>query len=163
MNIEPITSSDIGKVIYVIERSFSQTVAPWWSEEAQDVFLKQDLSEEKVSKLVFDENICLKAVENKDIVGVLLFSSVSKLAHLFVKPSEYKKGIATMLFGAALKLVDERVEYLSLISTEVAVVAYERLGFKKSAPAFRYNGCIFQPMVYWMGRYRLASKVELIS
>jgi predicted GNAT family N-acyltransferase len=94
---------------------------------------------------------------------LLIFSSKSKLAHLFVKPDNYQQGVGKRLFSAALKKVKVEVEYVSLTSTEFAVKAYEKIGFKKSGPAFKYNGCVFQPMVYWMGQYRLAGKVEFVS
>jgi GNAT superfamily N-acetyltransferase len=154
MKIEPVAESDIPVLIEVIRASFLCSVAPDWSDEAIKVFLEEDLSVSKLSKYVAVESVCLKAVEGTEIIGVLIFSSESKLAHLFVKPSEYKKGVGRGLFSAALQQVKEEVEYISLTSTEFSVKAYEKIGFKKSAPVFKYNGGIFQPMVYWLGQYR---------
>lgn len=163
MKIEPIYKSDVLSVIDLIKEAFVESIAPTWSDDAIDVFITTDLSEAKMLTLITAGHICLKAVEGSVVLGVLIFSSSSKLAHLFVKPSEYKKGIARNLFSAAIRLVDENTEYISLTSTDFAVSAYEKIGFQKSASAFKFNGCVFQPMVYWLGNFRLAGKVELIS
>ena len=162
MKTELIALSDIPALIEVIEESFLCSVAPDWSDEAIRIFIAEDLSVSKFTEYLSEGNIYLKAVEDTEIIRVLIFSSKSKLAHLFVKPSEYKKGVGKSLFSAALRSVEDEVEYISLTSTEFAVMAYEKIGFKKSAPPFKYNGCVFQPMVYWLGQYRLAGKVEFV-
>lgn len=163
MKIEPIATADIPAVIDLIQESFLRSVAPDWSDQAVKIFLEEDLSVSNLTKYVSEPNICLKAIKNNEIHGVLIFSSESKLAHLFVKPNQYQKGVGKSLFSAALKQVKDEVEYIALTSTEFAVSAYEKMGFRKSAPAFKYNGCLFQPMVYWMGLYRLGERVEFIS
>jgi len=163
MIIEPIFESDLESVVAVIEEAFLESVAPTWSGDATRIFLEKDISLIKLAGLIAKGCIALKATDSGRIFGVLLFSSDSKLAHLFVIPSAYGKGIAKQLFRAALNHVKDDIEYISLSSTEFAVMAYEKLGFKKSASAFRYNGCIFQPMVYWLGQHRLAGKVEFVS
>jgi GNAT superfamily N-acetyltransferase len=163
MKTELIAKDDIPAVIEVIKDSFLCSVAPDWSDSAVKIFLEDDLSVSKFIKYLAEDNICLKAVEDTEIIGALIFSSKSKLAHLFVKPSQYKKGVSKSLFSEAVQKVEDEVEYVSLTSTEFAVKAYEKIGFKKSAPAFKYNGCVFQPMVYWVGLYRLAGKVEFVS
>ncbi len=163
MIIEPIFESDLKSVVAVIEESFLVSVASTWSEDATKTFLEKDLSLIKLAELISKGCIALKATDGGMIFGVLLFASDSKLAHLFVKPSAYGKGIAKQLFWAALNHIKDDIEYISLSSTEVAVKVYEKLGFKKSASAFKYNGCIFQPMVYWLGQHRLAGKVEFVD
>jgi predicted GNAT family N-acyltransferase len=162
MKAELITNSDIPAVIEVIKDSFLCSVAPDWSEDAVKAFLEEDLSVLKLSRYLSENNICLKAVEGSEIIGVLIFSSKSKLAYLFVTPSQYNKGVGKNLFSTAIPKVQDEVEYITLTSSEFAVKAYEKIGFKKSALAFKYNGCIFQPMVYWLGQHRLAGKVEFI-
>jgi len=163
MKIEPIAESDAECVIEVIKESFLESVAPSWSDDATAIFLEKDISLGTLSNLVSNGYISLKATKDGTVLGVLLFSSDSKLAHLFVKPSVYKQGVAKLLFRSALNHVKDDVVYISLTSTEYAVSAYERLGFKKASSAFKYNDCIFQPMVYWLGQHRLTGRVEFVS
>ncbi len=152
MIIETLSYNDLPDAIDVMAESFEKLVAPAWSDNAIQLFLESDLSIEKLGGFIAGGFICLKAVENGRMLGVLVFSSNRKLAHLFVRPEAFRTGVASMLFSHARGKVAERldVEYIELVSTECAVVVYEKLGFRKSARAFRYNGCIFQPMEYWM-------------
>ena len=163
MKIEPISESDLECVIAVIKASFLESVAPTWSDDATAVFLEKDLSPGKLLEFVSNGYIALKATKSSVVLGILLFSSDSKLAHLFVDPSAYRQGVAKLLFRSALNNISDDVEYISLTSTEYAVLAYEKLGFKKASSAFKYNDCIFQPMVYWLGQHRLAGRVEFVS
>lgn len=163
MKIESLALGDVEETKELIRDSFLESVAPSWSENAIYIFLNSDLETEKLGSYIANGYVCLKAKDEIGICGVLLFSSDSKLAHLFVKPSAYRQGVAKSLFSAAKHLLSDSVECIHLTSTEFAVPAYERLGFRKSSKPFRYNGCLFQPMVYWMGNDRLASKVEFIS
>lgn len=157
MIIEPLSYNDLPDAVDVIAESFEKLVAPTWSDNAIQLFLESDLSIEKLGGFIASGFICLKAVENGRMLGVLVFSSNRKLAHLFVRPKAFRAGVASKLFTHARGKVAERsdVEYIELTSTECAVVVYEKLGFRKSAQAFRYNGCIFQPMEYWVKKIPL--------
>lgn len=163
--METLNHDDIAEAIQLMTDSFMESVAPSWSDSGVQAFLDSDLKTDKLGGFISNGCLCLKAVEDGRMVGVLMFSSPSKLAHLFVKPTAYRAGVAKSLFKRAKErvVVDGSVDYIELTSTEFAVAAYERLGFRKSARAFRYSGCVFQPMVYWLGNDRLADKVEFIS
>lgn len=152
MIIENLSYNDLPDAIELMAESFENLVAPTWSDSAIQLFLESDLSIEKLGGFIAGGFICLKAVEEGRMLGVLVFSSNRKLAHLFVRPEALRTGVASKLFARARGEVAERpdVEYIELVSTECAVVVYEKLGFRKSAQAFRYNGCIFQPMEYWV-------------
>ncbi len=165
MIIETLSYNDLPDAIEVMAESFEKAVAPTWSDNAVQLFLESDLSIEKLSGFIAGGFICLKAVESGRMLGVLVFSSNRKLAHLFVRPEAFRTGVASMLFAHARVKLAERpeTEYIELMSTECAVVVYEKLGFRKSARAFRYNGCVFQPMVYWMGNVCLGYEVEFIG
>ena len=165
MNIEPITLNDINETIEVIRESFEVLVAPTWSESGIKTFLEDDLSPIKIHDFVANGNICLKYTKSDLICGVLLFSSLRKLAHLFVLPKYQRCGIAKTLFQEAkYRMVDDaEIDYIEITSSEYAISAYQKLGFKKSARAFIYNGCQFQPMVYWLGTDRIADDVEFVS
>lgn len=151
MKITPLLKHDLVEAIDVIKESFDISVKPSWSQDAIGTFYQNDLNIDKLGSLIDNDNICLKCTKSGVITGVLLFSSKRKLAYLFVAPREYGKGIAKQLFDVAKLKVDDLVDYIELTSTENAVPAYEKLGFKKSADALKYNDCVFQPMVYWLG------------
>ncbi|MDN3648536.1 GNAT family N-acetyltransferase [Reinekea marina] len=163
MKIKPLLKSDLAEAITVIKASFETYVKPSWSQNAIEAFYTKDIAIDKLKSLLDSDNICLKCTVDDCISGVLLFSSKRKLAYLFVSPEENGKGIAKKLFDAAKLQVDDSVDYIELASTEYAVPVYEKLGFRKSANAFLYNDCTFQPMVYWMGNYRLNSSVQIIE
>ncbi|MFQ3228818.1 GNAT family N-acetyltransferase [Reinekea sp.] len=162
MKIRPLLKHDLVETIEVIKESFDISVKPSWSQDAIETFYQNDLNIDKLGSLIDNDNICLKYSKGRTIAGVLLFSSKRKLAYLFVAPREYGKGIAKQLFDAAKLEVDDLVDYIELTSTENAVPAYEKLGFKKSASAFVFNDCTFQPMVYWMGYCRLTKSVDFL-
>ena len=83
------------------------------------------------------------------LVGVAAVREPHHLYYLFVAASHHRKGVARALWSGVLADAAFQDQTLFTVnSSNYAVAAYERLGFRRCGPQEQKHGVVFNPMEY---------------
>ena len=143
-----VKPGDETKVSEFISAVFSQYVAPEFSQEGIDEFMKY-ISPEAIKGQLRENCFGLVATLDAKIAGVIVVRDGSHVVLFFVEGSLQKKGIGKTLLRKALELCKRDHADLSKITVNAspnAIAAYETFGFEPSGAEQLKNGIRFVPM-----------------
>ena len=138
------------QVCGLVIRSFMQFVAPEYSQEGRDEFLKYVTAEAMEMRLK-EDHFVLAAAVGKRIVGVIEMRENDHVAMLFVARKAHRRGIGKELWHRALAVCRENRPDLSRVtvhSSRYAVPVYEKFGFRSEGPEQTVNGILYFPMAF---------------
>ena len=141
-------SGDVHPVFEFISGVFNEFVAPGYSEEGIDEFLKYAQPDALADKLRND-HFGLIAKSGSEIVGVIFFRGCSHVALFFVTASFQREGIGRELLYHALEACDrvgKRPAKLTVNASPNSVDAYRRLDFEQTDVEQCIDGIRFVPM-----------------
>ena len=137
------------RVIDLIVEVFKQSVAPGYSPEEVNQFLKYARSDDLLKRSRSDHFI-LVAQAGREIVAMIEIKKYHHISLFFVAEPFQRKGIGKALLKRALKICRDRDPWLREISVNAspnAVGAYAQMGFEPRGPARTISGIRFFPMV----------------
>jgi GNAT superfamily N-acetyltransferase len=136
------------EVFELISRVFNEFVAPGYSNEGIEEFMKYAQPEELAGRLKEDQ-VILVAELGSEIIGVIDILNCSHVALLFVDARFQRRGIGKELLRKALEICRQEEPSLSKVtvnSSPNAVTAYEKIGFEPTDIEQCVNGIRFVPM-----------------
>ena len=139
----------------LVIRIFNEFVAPHYSQEGVDEFLRY-VDPEQMSKRASRNHFTLLAEDCDNLVGVIEIRDFNHVSLLFVARDAQRQGIARELLSEALVISQREKPNLSEVSVHSspnAVGAYERLGFQAEGPEKNERGIRFIPMKMLLGNY----------
>ncbi len=136
------------RVIGLIVEVFKSSVAPQYSPEGVNEFLKYARSDDLLKRSRSDHFI-LVAQAGRDIIAMIEIQKYHHISLFFVYEPFQRKGIGRTLLKRALKICRDRDPWLREISVNAspnAVGAYSQMGFTLRGPERTVNGIRFFPM-----------------
>jgi GNAT superfamily N-acetyltransferase len=146
--IRKVEYEELDNAFSLIWNTFSEFVAPDYSEEGIDTF-RVNFMESKDFKEHFkgDKQIMYGAYSKEKLVGVVSISENNHVSCVFVDKEYHRKGIASMLFGQIISILkDKQVEIITLNASPYAVPFYHSIGFKDLNIQQDFNGILYTPM-----------------
>ena len=145
LEIQQLREEDILPVSRLIDRAFTESVAPTLTDEGVSTF-KAGITPESIEQRLISGNILVICKNEKIIVGIGEIRNHNHLNLLFVEPCLQRKGIGRKLL---LNLINSVTQSEVTVNSSLnAVSAYIKLGFKKCASKNKIMGIKYQPMVY---------------
>ncbi len=136
------------RVIGLIVEVFKRSVAPGYSPEGVNEFLRYARSDDLLKRSRSDHFI-LVAQAGRDIVAMIEMKKYHHISLFFVAGPFQRKGIGKTLLKRALKICRDRDPWLREISVNAspnAVGAYLQMGFTPLGTEKTVNGIRFFPM-----------------
>ncbi len=144
-----IKSGEEAKACQLVMDSFSEFVAPDYSEEGVNEFSKY-IDSQLMQKRLANNHFVLVALDEDVLVGMVELRNYKHISLLFVKKKYQHRGIATRMLELAVNKCmkhDANTELIEVNSSPFAVGIYEKLGFVKISDEQLKNGIRFTPMV----------------
>ena len=145
--IKIIEQQELERAIELVNRVFTEFVAPDYSEEGRATF--ENYLESKYDEVAFEIESGHKKMwgyyENGEILGVISTRDISHISLLFVDKNYHRRGIAKEMFGTVLEDIKGSPE-ITVNSSPYAVEVYRHLGFNATGPEAEKNGILFVPM-----------------
>jgi ribosomal protein S18 acetylase RimI-like enzyme len=148
LTFREIKSGEETKACQLVMDSFSEFVAPDYSEEGLNEFLKY-LSPQLMQTRLANNHFVIAALDEGAFAGVIEVRNYYHISLLFVKKEYQNRGIAKKLLGMAItkcRLYNANLELMEVNSSPFAVIIYEKLGFMKVSNEQLKNGIRFTPM-----------------
>jgi len=148
--IKKIEFNMMEEAFSMIMKVFMEFDAPDYSQEGIETFRK-DIIQNKDFKNRFKtgEQMMVGAFIDNKIIGVMAISIRNHISLVFVDKEHHRKGIATSLFNEILKkVVDEKVNKITLNSSPYAVPFYFKIGFIATDTQQVKNGIKYIPMEF---------------
>ncbi len=143
-----IYSGEEIQVCQMVREGFNEFIAPGYSQEGRNEFLKYVNPGFTRFRLAHDHFI-LVAVDGDIIAGAIEVRSNYHISLLFVKKEYHQRGVAKKLLELALDKCKKHKPEVSIIEVNLspyAVPVYEKLGFIKINTEQVANGMRFTPM-----------------
>jgi GNAT superfamily N-acetyltransferase len=137
-----------GLVFTFVSGVFNEFVAPQYSQEGVEEFMKY-IQPEELSSRTQGNHFSLIAELDSEIVGVIEIRNYSHVALLFVDSRFQRKGVGRELLRKAMEICRRNELSLSQVTVNASpnsVTAYERMGFKPTDAEQCVNGIRFVPM-----------------
>jgi len=137
-----------GEVSDLIARVFEEFIAPGYTEEGRQEFLRYARAGALLERMQAG-NATLVACAGSQIVGVLQARDGSHISMLFVEKAFQGRGISRALLSRAIALARKAnpdVAQMTLNSSPYALPIYEKLGFRATTAEQIQNGIRFTPM-----------------
>jgi GNAT superfamily N-acetyltransferase len=129
----PLAATDAHAAAELVRHGFNAYVAPEWDEVAAKEFLANELSTERMGRLIAESAFTAGAFGAGDALrGVVILPRPSWLALMFVDPGSLRAGIGRLLWEQArqyLVAADPPVAVVELNASGFALGFYLRLGF----------------------------------
>lgn len=128
IKILPALVEDVTSLKRLAKRSLETDVD---ASEEERAFLLPHIQED-IEKSVNDENCLFLKLATNEILGYILVKDNWNLMHLFIEPSQTKKGLGKKLIREAISKIKNRANlgYIALNSSRNAVPFYKSVGFK---------------------------------
>jgi GNAT superfamily N-acetyltransferase len=139
---------DEEQVFTFIKGVFNQFVAPEFSQEGIEEFMKYIQPDALVSHLKSNHFAIIAALES-EIIGVIAMRDYNHVALFFVDQRYQPKGIGRELFHKALEVCNRHEENTSKITVNASpnsIDAYKKLNFEQTDKELCVNGIRFVPM-----------------
>jgi GNAT superfamily N-acetyltransferase len=136
------------RVIRLIVEVFKNNIAPRYSPEGVNEFLRYARSDDLLKRSLSDHFI-LVAQAGGDIVAMIEIKKYHHISLFFVAGPYQRKGIGKTLLKRAMKICRDRDPWLREISVNAspnAVGAYSQMGFTSRGPERTVKGIRFFPM-----------------
>lgn len=144
-----IKKGDANQVSAFIEGVFNQFVAPEFSQDGVDAFMKYIQPDILVNQLSKNHFGILASVGAK-IIGTIVMRDGNHVALFFVDSRHQRKGIGKGLFKRAIEKCchrDVNVMQITVNSSPNAVTVYKKLNFEPTDKEQCVNGIRFVPML----------------
>ncbi len=158
-------SGEETEVCALVSRSFNEFVAPGYSQEGVDEFLKYAQPDSLLRRSQTGHFVVVAQVQDT-IVGMVEVRGNKHISMLFVDKNFQQRGIGKELVKKSLEIAQSNnpeLAQMSINSSPYAVPIYEKLGFRKKEPEQMKNGIRFTPMVLILpkgdGGYQFALSV----
>ena len=138
------------EISHLIKELFDELIAPEFSEQGREEFLKY-IAPEHIAQRQGQGHFIILAKDGEKIVGMIEIRDYNHISLLFVDKEYQHQGISRNLFEQAKeKILHENSETkeISVNSSTFALKAYEHLGFKQTGEKATINGITFIPMRY---------------
>lgn len=145
LEIQQLSEEDILPVSQLIDRAFTESVAPTLTDEGVSTF-KMGITPESIEQRLLSDNTFVICKNENTIVGVGETRNHNHINLLFVEPCLQRKGIGRKLLLNLINCVTQ--SEVTVNSSLNAVSAYKKLGFEECAPISDIKGIKYQPMVY---------------
>ncbi len=136
------------RVAEMIARVFDEFIAPEYSEEGVQEFLKY-ASADGLRERLQNNHFTLLATEQDRIVGMIEVRNTHHISMLFVDKAYQRQGISRTLLDKALTICRDKrpdLKTVTVNSSPYAVPIYQRLGFRALEPEKVVHGIRFVPM-----------------
>lgn len=150
--IREVDSTDLAEAIALVNRVFSEFVAPEYGQQGRETF--ENYLKVKDQELARDMESGHKKMwacyRDGQIVGVISIREPAHISLLFVHKQHQHQGIAKQLFQVALEDTLQRrpdTDKITVNSSPYAVDAYAHLGFIQTGDQQEADGIIFTPMM----------------
>lgn len=146
--IREIHRGEEAEACQLVVESFNEFIAPGYSDEGVNEFLKY-VNPESMQKRLADDSYALVAVIDGLMAGVIEVRSNNHIALLYVKKEYQRRGIAGKLVKSAIeksRRSDRTIAEIEVNSSPYAVKIYEKLGFTGVDAEQTVNGIRFTPM-----------------
>ena len=150
--VRPTQSSECESVSALVQRGFSQFIAPDWEASAVSTFTAET-SGECIRKLIETAAFHAVAEAAGQLLGFILMPNPSSVGLLFVSPDHLRTGIARELWQSARRHIEAEfntIKTVELNSSPYAVSAYKALGFYPISEPFHRRGCVATRMACWL-------------
>ena len=145
MTIRRATPEEIPAIAMIARESFIAEVAPFYSEEGVQTFLRF-ASPEAMMKRVAENCVAYVACHAEKFVGMAMIKEASHISMLFVAPGEQRKGVGRKLLEIAVG--ECTGPQVTVNSSPNAEPAYLRFGFKRTSDEKIDHGLRFIPMIF---------------
>ena len=145
-----LAEADAPAVSRLIIDSFTEFIAPEYSEEGRAEFIRYVQPEALVDRSR-SNHLLLVARAANTVVGVIELRNNDHVSLLFVDRAFQQHGIARTLLRRALSAARPAIpdlERVTVNSSRFGVPIYERLGFCQTGPGRSVNGIVFIPMAH---------------
>ena len=143
-----VTPGDEDSVHNFISNVFNQLVAPEYSQEGVDEFLRY-IQPEALAEHLKTDHFGIMANSGSDIIGVIVIRNHSHVALFFVDARYQRSGIGRKLLSKALEICDRhegKPSKLTVNASPNSKSAYEKLHFEATDAEQCVNGIRFIPM-----------------
>lgn len=154
--------SDVKELSGLICSSFLELASADWNSQAIEKLLA-DSSPEAIITALRGGYFANVAIDNNQIVGMVLFSKPNIMRMLFVSPKMIRKGIGRILWEAAREAIeraDPPISTVELNSTTFAIPFYESVGFVSVSKIFEIEGVRMTRMVCWLRARSLNAEID---
>lgn len=142
MKIEILSKDRLDGALELIRETFSQFVAPYYTQEGIHSFIKYHSD-----KSNFDDAVFYGAFDDSgELAGVL--GATDDLAHIiafYVSRKYQKQGVGSALFKRFAE--DNNNAYVTVNASPYATAVYEKLGFIEAGEMQDDGGKVFTPMM----------------
>jgi GNAT superfamily N-acetyltransferase len=155
------TVVDAESAASLVRLSFERLTAEHWAPEARDVFLVET-SPEGLRSAIETCAYSAVALDDLEMVGILLMRSPTVLSLLFVHPSGLRCGIGSLLWEQArshLSTHFPEVRTVELNATPNSLAFYRKIGFVPISTEFQLKGCRATRMACWLPARSLGADV----
>jgi len=143
MEIREATADDIPTVRSVAREAWTEAYADAVPESVLDDAVSEWYADETMTRIIGDdEQACLVAVEDGDLVGFChgaTQDTEGDILRLYVRPDRWNEGIGTALLAAMeerlTEMGTERLQAMVLADNEIGNAFYESRGFEKADEA----------------------------
>jgi len=145
----PIGKGEEEKVCNFVIHVFNEFIAPHYSQEGVNEFLKYVQPDALLQRLQKNHFTLLAMVQNR-MVGMIEIRANNHVSLLFVDRSFQRKGISRELLRYALEICRKNKPDLREVTVNAspnAVPVYERLGFRPTRSEQIVHGIHFTPMI----------------
>jgi len=149
-----IKSGEESAVCTLVAHVFNEFVAPEYSDEGVEEFLKY-VEPNSLLERSQEDHFVLVALLLEEIVGMIEVREYGHISLLFVDKRFQRIGIGKALLQKALEICFSHKPGLSKISVNsspCAVDVYRKLGFRPQGPRQTVKGICFDPMVLELSR-----------
>ncbi|MGL4730078.1 MAG: GNAT family N-acetyltransferase [Clostridium sp.] len=148
--IKKVTNNDLDTAFSLIGETFSEFIAPDYSQEAVDNFFKNFIGNNNFKEgFKNGKQIMYGAYIKETLVGVMSIREDNHVSCVFVNKKYHRQGIATKLFNHMIsELKNRQIKKITLHASPYAVPFYHSIGFKDLAKQQTFQGILFTPMEY---------------
>lgn len=146
--IRKVKDNELDRAFSLIWRTFSEFVAPDYTEEAVDNFKRNIIDNMDYRNFfISGKEVMYGAYSKDELLGVVSVRGSDFISCVFVNKAYHRNGIARALFSQVISdLKKQEVKSIKLNSTPYAVPFYHSIGFKDLGKQQTYKGILFTPM-----------------
>lgn len=154
LSIRLVQPGEETQVCELITRVFDEFIAPNFSPEGVDEFLKY-IQPNALRERSETDNFTLVATQGEEIVGVIEIRNHNHVSLYFVDQAHIGLGIGKSLWRWALGICrrdNPELTHISVNSSPYAAPIYEKFGFQQTKAEQGVHGIRFVPMVVELNR-----------
>ena len=149
--IDKLDIKEINIYSNIINNVFDEFVGKDYSEKGNRTFKDFTNPKNVLARLNNENNLCLVAKYNNEIIGILEIKNYDHISLFFVKKDFHNKRIGKILFEYFINIIKRENMEINNISVNSSIYAeniYSKLGFIKTDEIQEKDGIKFIPMEY---------------